>query len=95
MLDGKGESVGLRGNDKLTAVGWVRTEQVFYPNNPAGIRGEVWYYVPHLPDGGSGWISDAGVRAVETEPAPGNRDEFYDPVTQAAPQPVECELHSR
>src|SRR5690606_1468713 len=38
-LDGRGESVGLRGNDKLTTVGWVRTEQVFYPNNPAGIRG--------------------------------------------------------
>lgn len=95
-LDRTGESVGLRGNEQLKAVGWTKTEHVFYPDNPPGLQGVVWFYVPELPNnGGSGWIPDAGVRAVTTEPSPGNRDEDFDPSTQAAPQAPGCELFSR
>ena len=94
-LDRKGESVGLRGNDELRAVGWTRTEHMFYPNNPEGLQGKIWFYVPELPDGGSGWVPDAGVRAVITDPAPDNADEYFDPKTQAAPQSPECELFPR
>lgn len=94
-LNGNGESAGLRGNDELRVVGWVRTEYVFYPDNPAGLRGEVWYYVPNLPNGGAGWVPDAGVRAVKTEPAPNDLDSYFHPETQAAPQLPECRLFSR
>ena len=91
-LDRKGESVGLRGNDELRAVGWVRTEHVFYPDNPEGLQGRVWFYVPELPDGSSGWVPDAGVRGVKTNPAPGNEDKYFNPQEHAAPQLPECEL---
>lgn len=90
-LDQEGESVGLRGNDELTAAGWTRTNRVFYPGNPEGLRGEVWFYVPSL----GGWVPDAGARSVRTRPSPGNRDADFDPHTQAAPQPPECELFLR
>ncbi len=95
-LDGKAKSVGLRGNEKLTATGWVDTGEVLYDKNPEGIQVRVWYYVPELPNGkGSGWLPDAGVRSLETEPAPGNADEYYDQETQSAPLPPECELLAR
>ncbi len=91
-LDAKAESAGLGGGDELEATGWFVTGELIYPDNPAGIRGEVWYYVPDLPNGGAGWVADAGVRAVKTTPAPGDDASFYKPKTQAAPQPPECEL---
>lgn len=95
-LDQTGESVGLRGNEELKAVGWTRTEHVFYPDNPAGLQGTVWFYVPELPnDEGAGWIPDAGLRAVKTEPAPGDEDKYFDPEAQAAPQQPNCELLPR
>lgn len=95
-LSQKGQSVGLTGNEELTAVGWTTTEYVFYPDNPPEIQGKVWFYVPELPDGrGPGWVPDAGVRAVKTEPAPGDEDEYFEPATQAAPQSPECELLPR
>lgn len=94
-LDSKGEGAGLFGNDQLRAVGWIRTQHVFYRDNPEGLRGEVWYYIPDLPGGGSGWVPDAGVRAVKTEHAPDDLDEYFRPETQAALQPPECELLPR
>jgi len=87
-----GHHAGLSGNDKLTAIGWFDTGESLYPTNPSGIRGEVWYYIPQLPNGEAGWVADAGVRAVQTSPAPGNRDSDYDQATQAAPKPQECKL---
>lgn len=94
-LDTKGGDAGLGGNDELRAVGWVKTGQIFYPENPEGLRGEVWFFVPNLPNGDSGWVSDAGVRAVKTDPAPNNEDKYFDPGTQAVPQNPACELHAR
>lgn len=95
-LNKTGESVGLRGNDELKAVGWVRTEHVFYPENPLELQGTVWFYVPELPNNkGAGWVPDAGVRAVKTQPAPGDEDKYFDPETQAAPLLPECELLPR
>lgn len=94
-LDSVGQSAGLLGNDELTAIGWYKTGELIYPDNPPGIRGEVWYFIPELPNGGSGWVADAGVRAVETDPAPGDRAKFYKPDIQAAPQSPECELSLR
>lgn len=91
-LDDGAQPAGLSGNDKLTAAGWFDSGESLYPNNPTGIRGEVWYYIPQLPNGGAGWVSDAGVRAVQTKPAPGNRDSDYNEKTQAAPKPQECKL---
>ena len=91
-LSAVGQHAGLSGNDKLTATGWFDTGESLYPDNPAGIRGEVWYYIPQLPNGGAGWVADAGVRAVQTEPAPGNRDSDYHQAAQAAPKPQECQL---
>lgn len=93
-LDSKGEGAGLFGNDKLRAFGWTRTQHMFYHDNPEGLRGEVWYYV-RLPDGSFAWVPDAGVRAVKTEHAPNDLDEYFRPETQAAPQPPECELLPR
>lgn len=91
-LDDGAQPAGLNGNDRLTATGWFDSGESLYPNNPAGIRGEVWYYIPQLPNGGAGWVSDAGVRAIRTRPAPGNRDSDYNQKTQAAPKPQECKL---
>jgi len=87
-VDAPGQHAGLDGNNKLHATGWLDTGVLIYPNNPAGIQGKVWYYIPKL----AGWVSDAGVRAVQTTPAPGNRDIDYDQATQAAPKPPECKL---
>lgn len=86
---------GLPGNQPLRAVGWFDVGYPLpfpYSVNPPGLRGEVWYYIPDLNNATGGWVADAGVRAVETEPAPGNADRFYDPNTQAAPKPPECKL---
>lgn len=83
-----GQHAGLNGNNKLHATGWLDTGVLIYPNNPAGIQGKVWYYIPKL----AGWVSDAGVRAVQTTPAPGNLDGGYDQATQAAPKPQKCKL---
>lgn len=92
----KGESIGLKGNEELKAVGWTRTEHVFYPENPPELRGTVWFYIPELPNGaGSGWVPDAGVRAVKTEPAPTDENEHFDAKTQAVPLLPECELIPR
>jgi len=91
-LNATGQHAGLSGNDKLTATGWFDTGESLYPSNPAGIRGEIWYYIPQLPNGGAGWVPDAGVRAVQTKPAPGNRDSDYDQASQAAPKPQKCKL---
>ena len=91
-LSAVGQYAGLGGNVKLTATGWFDTGRSLYPNNPAGIRGEVWYYIPQLPNGGAGWVADAGVRAVQTTPAPGNRSSDYSQATQAAPMPQGCKL---
>lgn len=91
-LSATGQSAGLAGNDKLQATGWFKTGELLYPDNPARIRGEVWYYIPQLPNGGAGWVADAGVRAVKTKPAPNDRADSYKPKTQAAPQPPECKL---
>ena len=91
-LDSTGRGAGLLGNDKLTAVGWFTTGELLYPKNPEGIRGETWYFIQHLPNGGSGWVADAGVRAVETVPAPGNGSRYYSPEIEAPPKPHECEL---
>lgn len=91
-LDDSAQHAGLTGNNHLTATGWFDTGESLYPNNPAGIRGEVWYYIPELPNGGAGWVPDAGVRAVQTRPAPGNRDSYYNQEAQAAPKPQECKL---
>lgn len=91
-LDATGQRAGLSGNDKLIATGWFDTGESLYPDNPAGIRGEVWYYIPHLPNGGAGWVADAGVRAVQTERSSDNRDSDYNQATQAAPKPKECQL---
>ena len=91
-LGATGQHVGLSGNNKLTVVGWFDSGEPLYTDNPAGIRGEVWYYIPQLPNGGAGWVPDAGVRAVMTTPAPGNLDSKYDQATQAAPKPNECKL---
>lgn len=94
-LDVKGEDAGLRGNDRLKAVGWIKTGKVFYPDNPEGLRGEVWFYALDALNGKPGWVPDAGVRAIETQPSAGNLDSDYDPQTQAAPQLPACELHPR
>jgi hypothetical protein len=91
-LSTPGQHAGLNGNNKLTATGWFNTGESVYPDNPAGIRGEVWYYIPQLPNGGAGWVSDAGVRAVQTSPAPSNRSSDYHQETQEAPQPEQCKL---
>lgn len=91
-LDDSAQAAGLSGNNHLTATGWFDTGESLYPGNPAGIRGDVWYYIPELPNGGAGWVPDAGVRAVQTKPAPGNHDSDYDEKTQAAPKPQECKL---
>lgn len=91
LSDPSGHSAGLFGNNKLLATGWLKTEKMLYENNPVGIRGEVWYYIPQLPNGGAGWVADAGVRAVETEPAPGDESSYFTP-DQTAPQPSECKL---
>lgn len=90
------ESGGLHGNDELRAIGWTDTGRVFYEHNPEGLRGNVWFYIPELPnDAGPGWLPDTGVRAVLTQPSPGNRDEDFDPKKQAAPQTPQCELLPR
>ena len=94
-LDGATESVGMKGNVRLHSIGWVKTDFVIYPKNPQGIRGVTWYYIPKLPDrlgGGNAWIADAAVRKVETEPAPGDLDKYYDRGRDQAPKPAECEL---
>lgn len=91
-LSDSAQPAGLGGNNKLIATGWFDTGEALYLNNPAGIRGEVWYYIPQLPNGGSGWVSDVGVRAIQTQPSLGNRDSDYDQEAQAAPKPQECKL---
>lgn len=92
----KGESIGLKGNEELRSVGWVRTEHVFYPENPPELQGTVWFYIPELPNGaGPGWVPDAGVRAVKTEPAPTDENKHFDAEKQAVPLLSECELTSR
>lgn len=95
-LDQTGVRVGLRGNEELRAVGWTRTELLFYPENPPELQGTVWFYVPELPNGkGSGWLPDAGVRAVRTEPTPSDDDKYFDSESQSPPLPPECELFPR
>jgi hypothetical protein len=91
-LDDPAQSAGLRGNDELQAVGWFRTGEVIYRDNPEGLRGEVWFYVPNLPNGEAGWVPDAGVRAVRTEHAPSDEDGYFDRESQAALQLPDCEL---
>lgn len=91
-LSATGHHAGLDGNIKLAATGWFDTGTPLYPSNPAGIRGEVWYYIPLLPSGGAGWVADAGVRAVQTTPSSDNRSSDYNQATQAAPMPQECKL---
>lgn len=93
-LSGSTAAVGLYGNDSLQAIGWRRGETVAYPDNPPGLRGEVWFYV-QLPDGSFAWAPDAGVRATMTYPALNDEDDFFDATTQAAPQPSKCELSPR
>ena len=100
FVNTRAESVGLKPNDELRAIGWTNVGDAFnkdhpdYARNPVGLRAEVWFYVLELP-GGPGWVPDAGVRAVPTTPAPGDEDKYFDPATQAAPQSPECELSPR
>lgn len=84
-------NAGLRGNEELEAVGWIDTGEIIYPQNPPKLQGKVWFYIQVL----KAWVPDAGVRATPTTPAPGDEDKYFDPATQAAPQPPECELLPR
>lgn len=93
-IDGQVLAEGILGNTPLRAVGWYDTGQILpaYTDNPEGIQGQVWYYVPDLNNAQGGWVADVGIRAVKTRHAPGNADSSYIPDTQAPPKPPECEL---
>ncbi len=87
-------SVGLPVNIPLISTGWVKYGDPVYPINPPGIKGEYWFYVPYLPTGGSGWVSDAGVRSVPTANSPTNADADLKQY-QIAPRPDRCALTPR
>jgi hypothetical protein len=89
----KSDGTSLRGNEVVKAVGWTKTDLLPYPPNPLGIQGAEWYYVPNLPNGmGPGWIPDAGVRDIPTQPAENNSDSAYHPDTQGPSKAPACEL---
>ncbi len=92
-LHGDPVTAGLGGNEELRAVGWIDNQEVIYPENPPEIQGTVRYYIRQLPySQGAGWVSSAGVRAVRTDPAPADEGKYFDPATQASPQPESCKL---
>ena len=87
---------GVPGNTRLIAVGWFDTgmqlPELVAAKNPEGLLGEVWFYVPDLNEGTGGWVADAGVRDVPTDPSPGNDNGDFKPKTQAVHTPSECKL---
>ena len=90
-LDEGAVNAGLSDNEELKAVGWIDTREIISPENPPKLQGRVWFYIRAL----EAWVPDAGVRAKPTTPAPGDEDKYFDPATQTAPQPPECELSPR
>jgi len=90
QLEVPGQPADLFGNDELIAVGWydLSAEPQFLPDGyetePEGLRAETWYYVPSL----SGWIGDAGVRPMPTEPIPVRKLK----PEQLPPKQKRCEL---
>ena len=81
-VDEKSQGDVVFANKRLIVTGWFDSGEAVYPDNPDGIKGEVWYYVPKL----RGWVSDAGVRSVKTF-----RGQKYRP-RMAASRSEDCEL---